>query len=63
MPSALIDDLTRSFLAAIAAGGTHLAIYSLLILGVAGTISYYREYAMVIMHGTGLGDALAGLLT
>jgi type IV secretion system protein TrbL len=63
MPSAIIDELTRSFLDAIEAGGAHLALYSLLILALAGTIAYYREYAMVIMQGTGVGDALAGLLT
>src|SRR5262245_1244476 len=63
MPSALIDELTQNFLSAIQTGGTRLAIYSLLILALAGTIAYYREYATIIMHGTGLGDALAGLVT
>jgi type IV secretory pathway TrbL component len=62
MPSTLIDDLTRGFLDAIQAGGAHLAIYSLLILSLAGTIAYYREYATILMYGTGVGDALAGLV-
>jgi type IV secretory pathway TrbL component len=57
-----IDLLTQSFLNAIERGGTSLAIYALLILGVAATIAYYKEYIMVLMHGTGAGDALASLL-
>jgi type IV secretion system protein TrbL len=58
----LIDLLTQSFLNAIERGGTSLAIYALLILSVAATIAYYKEYVMVLMHGTGAGDALASLL-
>ena len=58
----LIDDITAAFLAALAAGGTNLGVYSLAILSLCATITYYKDYAMVIMHGTGLGDALAGLL-
>ena len=58
----LIDDITAAFLAALAAGGTNLGVYSLGILSLCATITYYKDYAMVIMHGTGVGDALAGLL-
>ena len=60
--TALIDDITAAFLAALATGGTNLGVYSLAILSLCATITYYKDYAMVIMHGTGLGDALAGLL-
>ena len=60
--TALIDDITAAFLAALAQGGTNLGVYSLAILSLCATIAYYKEYAMVVMHGTGLGDALAGLL-
>ena len=61
-PRTLIDDITAAFLAALATGGTNLGVYSLAILSLCATIAYYKEYAMVVMHGTGLGDALAGLL-
>ena len=50
--------MTAAFLAALAAGGTNLGVYSLAILSLCATIAYYKEYAMVVMHGTGLGDAL-----
>ena len=62
MNTTLVDDITTAFLAALAAGGQHLGIYSLAILSFCATIAYYKEYAMVTMYGTGLGDALAGLL-
>jgi hypothetical protein len=58
----LIDQITTAFLAALAAGGQNLGIYSLAILSLCAIIAYYKEYAMVVMYGTGLGDALAGLL-
>jgi type IV secretory pathway TrbL component len=58
----LIDDITAAFLAALQAGGQNLGVYSLAILSLCATIAYYKEYAMVVMYGTGLGDALAGLL-
>jgi type IV secretion system protein TrbL len=58
----LIDEITAAFLAALQLGGQNLGVYSLAILSLCATIAYYKEYAMVVMHGTGLGDALAGLL-
>lgn len=58
----LIDEITAAFLAALAAGGANLALYSVPILSLCATIAYYKEYAIVVMYGTGLGDALAGLL-
>jgi hypothetical protein len=58
----LIDQLTAAFLAALQAGGTNLGLYSLAILGVCATIAFYKEYAVVMLYGTGLGEALAGLL-
>jgi type IV secretory pathway TrbL component len=62
LTTALIDDITTAFLGALKAGGANLAVYSLAILTLVATIAYYREYGMVMMQGTGLGDALAGLL-
>jgi type IV secretion system protein TrbL len=62
MTTALIDEITAAFLAALAAGGSNLGLYSLAILSLCATIAFYKEYGMVILHGTGLGDALAGLL-
>ena len=60
--TSLIDEITGAFLAALAAGGSNLGVYSLAILSLCATIAYYKDYAMTIMYGTGLGDALAGLL-
>jgi type IV secretory pathway TrbL component len=62
MTAALIDDITTAFLAALQAGGQNLGTYSLAILSFCALIAYHKEYAMVVMQGTGLGDALAGLL-
>jgi type IV secretory pathway TrbL component len=62
LTSSLIDDITAAFLAALQTGGQNLGVYSLAILSLCATIAYYKEYAMVMMYGTGLGDALAGLL-
>jgi hypothetical protein len=59
----LIDQITAAFLGALAAGGANLGVYSLAILSVCAAIAFYKEYAMVVMYGTGLGDALAGLVT
>jgi hypothetical protein len=58
----LIDQITAAFLAALQAGGANLGLYSLAILGVCATIAFYKEYAVVMVYGTGLGEALAGLL-
>jgi hypothetical protein len=58
----VIDEITAAFLAALQAGGANLGVYSLAILGVCATIAYYKEYAVVLAYGTGLGEAIAGLL-
>jgi type IV secretory pathway TrbL component len=58
----LVDDITTGFLTAMETGGTALAHFAIPLLAVTATISFYREYGLIVMQGGDLGDALASFL-
>lgn len=58
----LIDRIFSSFTTALHGGTQALLLPGLLVLGLCATIAFYREYAYVLVGGTGVGDALAWLL-
>lgn len=64
MTSAIFDDITRTFVAALDAGTLSLGAYSLPLLGAFALIGWYWHFGreLATSGGYGMGDALAGAL-
>jgi hypothetical protein len=62
MEASIIDAVVSAFTSALATGGLLLAQASVLILALAATAAFCRNYAHTIAHGTGLGEALADFI-
>lgn len=58
----LVDRIFSSFTSVLQGGTQFLLVPGLLVLGLCATIAFYREYAYVLVGGTGVGEALAWLL-